>query len=261
MYRRYFITPTRLAKNPFLYRSVGLLATLKPNQEIHLPEETQRWLKTGNPPNWTVISPENVALCLKYADYHISFDWKSNIPVAEKVLDLALPITSKDKKNRILGNEFLREETLTNFLEKDLKDLADKVAVEKTQEYGYSDARSKLSDHVSYIAGNSSLKTYQLEIIWRTIPKQIDAARYVLGRVGWKIVPDYILNEMLDQVQVLEDSYNYGSNLYGLFKEAQRRGMFVRNTLHGVTVPSEPRPAVIAGRPIIVAPVVELVTK
>src|ERR1700674_5471536 len=114
-YRRYYITPTRLTRNPYLWRSIKLMTTLKPDQEVHLPGDTVDWLTSGTPNNWTTLSTENAVMCIERAGYNLEYRWDSDVAAAEKILDQLLP---GKRREFALRNPLLREESMTLFIEK-----------------------------------------------------------------------------------------------------------------------------------------------
>lgn len=252
-YRRYYITPTRLLRNPFLWRSIGLMTTLKPNQEIFLGEAAIRWLRH----NWPTISAENTALCLERCEYHLELDWKVNISIAEKVLDLLMQSKNKDKRRIAIASKFTKEETITKFLEGEFTTLCAelKEAVPSATSWGRIPSAMQVDDYVLNLLSNPSFKMYQLEYVWRTVPTQIEVAHRILSRPSLKAIPDYILKVLLDSAGELESKYNYGLNLYHLMKEGLRRGMLTRTEPAVITVESQPRPTTFV-RPIVVPDVV-----
>lgn len=241
--RRFFVTPTRLTKNPFLWRSVGLMGTLKPGQEFFLSEATIRWLRGGQ---WALISPENAALCIELADYNMEYDWRANIPAAEKVLDLVLASKAKDKWKIPLSSPQLREESLTTFLEKTYTDSI--ITFEKARllpHTGWSNIPEmmNISNWVNYLLANTSLKTYQLEYMWKVTPKNFELGKNLIARIPLDTVPDYMFRELLDNHVSFEDRYGYSnSNIYVLLKEGIRRGMLSRTEIYGTIVPPMARP-------------------
>lgn len=257
MSRSYYITPFRLTKNPFLWRSIGLMTSIKTDQKIVMPEATYRWLRSGTPPNWATLSEENAMLCLKYGSY-LEYRWSECIPLAQKLLDKML--VDKDPNQRLskiaMSCTFLKEETLTLFIENQFKEAAASVAVEpppSTPWYS-SPAHNNVINWSSWIASNPGLKTYQFEMMYKSLPPKVDPLKQFIGKVKLNTVPDYILKDLLDRS--LGDKANLSEyHHYPLLREALVRKLLVRVDPFTEVVLSQPRPLSF-DKPVATTPVV-----
>lgn len=216
------------------------MTTLKPNQEVHVPESTMYWLKHGTPPYWTTLSPENVVLCIERYGYSAEPDWKADVTRAEKILDLLMDV--KDKRSISLTSSITREETITNFLEGEFKTLVEKVLQPGDGTWkGVPDWHSA-NNWARCILSRENLKRYQLEFLWNIYKGNTEIAKTILSSVDLEFIPDYILEKMLRNITSYTDMYSYDNRLYTLFIEGLRRGMISYTTPTMVTVTSESRP-------------------
>lgn len=246
MSNRYYITPTRLTRNPVLWRSIKLMVTLKPDQEIFVPETTIDWLRSGSPENWTIISPENAALCIeRYDRRNLQYRWDNNPAATEKIFDILLQ-GDNDNKAMVLGNHLIKEETLTLFIEKVLPSLVKASAInDKTVSiYSVTTLRSRVENLIKCILRNTTCKTYQIELLWKLLHPEVNVAATIMECISKvDMVPDYILTDMIKSVS--DPKYRlsyYGSNEVTYIKEGFRRHMIVQVTPTTIVVPSQPRP-------------------
>ncbi len=243
MSRSYYITPFRLTKNPFLWRSIGLMTAIKTDQKILMPEPTYRWLRGGSPPNWATLSLENATMCLKYGSY-LEYRWQENIPFAQQILDKILLDTAEGQRlpKMAMTSSHLREETLTLFIEKQFTEAAEKVKAElpATTPWYTSPEFNNVTNWSSWIASNSNLKTYQFEMMYKALPPKVDPLRQFVGKVKLGTIPDYILKDLLDRSLVDKSMSEY--HHYPLLREALNRKFLVRVDPFTEAVPSQARP-------------------
>ncbi len=247
---RHFITPTRLYRNPRLAQSIELTVTLKPERkkDIFLPEATVRWLKSNVPNNWTTISAENAAACIKWRESDLEFPWEYDIPKSQKILDLVIKIP--DKRHIALRSSFLREETLTLFIEQELAQMAEQEA-KKRVEYSGSWRRIPhifdIDSITSRILQNRSCKTYQIELLWHKVHPHVNVAERIVEFADVHKIPDYMLKDLSKGVLERKDDRYRGYDSYAAEMryviEAYRRGLLAEGTPALVQVASQPRPA------------------
>ena len=251
----HYITPTRLVKNPHFHKSIKMLQTVSPEFKIVLPQATVEWLHH----HWSEITPENVALCEEHSDYRLRMDWDNHPDVATKVHEFILTSHGKNM-TEYMESKHLRELFLTKFIEEELTphitSLTAKIIKDKQRTWRGEEI--KALDWTPHILSNKSLKTYQLELVWKAI-NQTDTMSFYSEmfrlRPPLEIVPDYIFKTIFNVVieEPGTDS-SYDSRNPSIFREAMKRGMLVKTTPAIATIPSQPKPI-----PLTVVPVVPVV--
>lgn len=186
----YYITPTRLTKNPHLWKTIGMMKTLNKDSVIECPVATDYWVKE----NWHTLTPGNLNLVFEYSE-RVYIHWAEHPETAAKSFDHLLKVSGVSNIVEVaLSAQETPEESINEFIKDRLPSLLDRPPT-----YSYKDKTLGGATCVSAILRNRSIKMYQIQNLWQVISSR-DKPHEILNMIDHtplSDLPDAILKKFL----------------------------------------------------------------